>query len=71
MGVLAKLSALLAEKGIGIFAISTFNTDYILTKEENFSFALEILSQSGYQVICFFEILLFYIDKENSTCVVL
>lgn len=51
MGVLAKLSALLAEKGIGIFAISTFNTDYILTKEENFSFALEILSQSGYQVI--------------------
>lgn len=71
VGVLAKLSALLAEKGIGIFAISTFNTDYILTKEENFSFALEILSQSGYQVICFFEILLFYIDKENSTCVVL
>ena len=51
VGVLAKLSALLAEKGIGIFAISTFNTDYILTKEENFSFALEILSQSGYQVI--------------------
>lgn len=51
VGVLAKLSALLAEKGIGIFAISTFNTDYILTKEETFSFALEILSQSGYQVI--------------------
>ena len=34
-----------------IDTISTFNTDYILTKEETFSFALEILSQSGYQVI--------------------
>ncbi len=36
IGILARLSALLAENGIGIFAVSTFNTDYILTKRENY-----------------------------------
>ena len=35
IGILAKISTCLAENGIGIFAISTFNTDYILTKAEN------------------------------------
>ena len=33
IGILAKLSALLAQNGVGVFAISTFNTDYILTKK--------------------------------------
>ncbi|MEY8737568.1 ACT domain-containing protein [Lactobacillus sp. AN1001] len=32
IGILAKISTLLAENKIGIFAISTYNTDYILTK---------------------------------------
>lgn len=36
IGILSKLSAILAENGVGIFAISTFNTDYILVKAENF-----------------------------------
>ena len=35
VGVLAKITSCLAENGIGLFAISTFNTDYILTKTED------------------------------------
>ena len=43
IGILSKLSAILAENQIGIFAVSTYNTDYILVKEENFSKALNVL----------------------------
>ena len=51
IGILAKLSSILAENNIGIFAISTFNTDYILMKQENYERALSILASAGYQVI--------------------
>ena len=47
-GILARISEVLASDGIGIFAISTFNTDYILTKEENFAKALKSLKNAGY-----------------------
>lgn len=50
IGILAKISALLAENHIGLFALSTYNTDYILTKEENFSKALDVLENAGYEV---------------------
>lgn len=50
IGILAKLSALLAQNGVGIFAISTFNTDYILTKKENFAKALDALREAGYEI---------------------
>ena len=45
IGILSKISALLAENEIGIFAISTYNTDYILVKEENYTKAKELLIQ--------------------------
>lgn len=48
-GILADISSLLAENGIGIFAISTFDTDYILTKTENFERALDLLEKAGYK----------------------
>ena len=51
IGILSKLSAILAENNIGIFAISTFNTDYILVKAENFEKALKVLSDAGYDVV--------------------
>jgi len=51
IGILAKISGILAENKIGIFAVSTFNTDYILVKEENFEKALSVLSIEGYSVI--------------------
>lgn len=50
IGILAKISAILAENQIGIFAVSTYNTDYIFTKEENFDRALEALVKSGYEI---------------------
>lgn len=49
IGILSKISALLAEHKIGIFVISTFNTDYVLVKEENLSAAVQVLSDAGYQ----------------------
>lgn len=51
IGILSKISTLLAENKIGIFAVSTYNTDYILTKEENYVKALEVLSAAGYKVV--------------------
>ena len=50
IGILSKLSGILAEHNIGIFAVSTYNTDYILVKEENFERALTVLASAGYQV---------------------
>ena len=50
IGILARISKILAESGIGIFAISTYNTDYILTKEENFEKAMKVLKKAGYEV---------------------
>lgn len=49
-GVLAALSAVLADRKIGIFAVSTYNTDYIFTRSENFSRALAALSAAGYDI---------------------
>lgn len=51
IGILAKLSGILAENEIGIFAVSTFNTDYILVKKENFERALEVLAKKGYMIV--------------------
>lgn len=50
IGILSKISSLLAENGISIFALSTYNTDYVLTKAENFSRAVEVLSGAGYVI---------------------
>ena len=50
IGILSKISGILAANDIGIFAVSTFNTDYILVKTENFEKALSVLSAEGYEV---------------------
>ena len=50
IGILSKLSAILAEQRIGIFAVSTYNTDYIFVKEENYDRALSALADQGYTV---------------------
>lgn len=50
IGILSKLSAVLAENKIGIFAVSTYNTDYIFVKTENFERALKVLLDAGYTV---------------------
>lgn len=51
IGILSKISSLLAKKDIGIFAVSTYNTDYILTKRENFEKAIYVLKNAGYTVV--------------------
>ena len=50
IGILSKISTVLADNKIGIFAVSTYNTDYILVKEENFERALETLGKAGYEI---------------------
>lgn len=49
-GILSRIAGLLAENGIGIFAVSTYNTDYVLVKKENFDRALEVLAGSGCRI---------------------
>ena len=48
-GILSRLSAILAENGIGIFAVSTYNTDYILVKAESLGKAMNVLREAGYE----------------------
>ena len=50
-GILAKIAGILAENDIPIFAVSTYNTDYILVKQENFEKAVEVLSAKGYVIL--------------------
>lgn len=51
IGILSNLSSILSDNKIGIFAVSTFNTDYILVKEENFDKALNVLASAGYEIV--------------------
>ncbi|MBQ6824695.1 MAG: ACT domain-containing protein [Clostridia bacterium] len=48
IGILAELSGILAKNRIGIFAVSTYDTDYILVKEENYQRAINALADAGY-----------------------
>ena len=48
VGVLARISTILAENSIGIFAVSTFNTDYIFVKKCNFDKAIQALEDAGF-----------------------
>ena len=50
VGILAGISEILAENRIGLFAVSTYNTDYILTKAENYDRALDVLGKAGYTI---------------------
>lgn len=51
IGVLSKIAALLAENNIGIFVISTYNTDYVFVKEEKIFEALQLLADAGYRIV--------------------
>jgi hypothetical protein len=51
VGILASLTAPLAAAGVSVFAISTFNTDYLLIKEGDFDRAAAALQQAGHSVM--------------------
>ena len=50
VGVLARLTARLAEAKISVFAVSTFDTDYLLVKADRLEAALEALARNGYEI---------------------
>jgi hypothetical protein len=49
-GILASVLGPLAEAGIGIFATSTFSTDYILVKAKDVVMAIKALARAGHRV---------------------
>ena len=49
IGIIADISKILAENKIGIFVVSTYNTDYVLTKADNFDNAIALLKNNGYK----------------------
>ena len=51
IGILSKIAELLAKNSISILAISTYNTDYVLIKKENYEKALDILERSSYEIV--------------------
>lgn len=51
IGILSKTAAILADNDISIFAASTYNTDYVFVKSQNYQRGLEILKSAGYGII--------------------
>ena len=49
-GILANVSGTLADETISIFAISTFDTDYILVKNDTLNAATKALKKKNYQI---------------------
>ena len=50
IGVLASLAAPLARAGISIFVLSTYDTDYLLLREQELETALACVSAAGHRV---------------------
>jgi hypothetical protein len=51
VGLLAEISAKIAEKGINIFIVSTFSKDFILLREDDAKQGINILKEIGFPVI--------------------
>ncbi len=50
VGILASLASALANAGVSIFALSTFDTDYILVKSDTLDRALAALKEAGFRI---------------------
>ena len=48
IGILSKLTTVLAESGIGVFTVSTYDTDYILVMDKDLEPAMKALEDGGY-----------------------
>ena len=51
IGILAKITAVLAAEKIGVFVVSTFNTDYVFVKKERLCDAEASLRAAGYEFV--------------------
>lgn len=50
IGILSKISSILAKAEVSIFAISTYNTDYILLKANKLDKAIQVLKENNYEI---------------------
>jgi hypothetical protein len=50
-GILASISVPLADKGIPIFVVSTFDTDYVLVRADDLSRACDTLESAGHTIL--------------------
>lgn len=51
VGIISKISTILADNKIPVFVVSTFNTDYILIKDMYIKKTIEVLSKEGYEIV--------------------
>jgi len=51
IGILSRIAGILADEKISVCAVSTYDTDYFLIKNENKSRAFNTLKEHGYDVI--------------------
>ena len=51
IGIIFSLSQPLAENGVSVFVISTFDTDYFMVKEKDLSKAIDALTAKGHQLL--------------------
>lgn len=51
IGILSSITAVLAQAGVSVFCVSTYNTDYILVKEAALAAALDALKAAGHAVV--------------------
>ena len=50
IGILAPIAQILADAKVGIFVVSTYNTDYVLVRETQLEHAVSVLADAGYQI---------------------
>jgi hypothetical protein len=50
VGILAALTGVLAQAGVAVFALSTFDTDYLLVREGDLEQAVQALESAGQRV---------------------
>ena len=50
-GIMANISGVLAKANISIFTISTYDTDYVLVKQQRINDAIKALKKDGYQLL--------------------
>ena len=51
IGIMARITKVLANNEIGVFVVSTFNTDYVFVKDHHYQDAANVLKSAGYQVL--------------------
>jgi hypothetical protein len=50
IGIISRISTILANENISVFVISTYNTDYIMVKKENIENAIKALRENDYEI---------------------